>query len=138
MTHITLVKPEWLEIISCCSPKIQMDLIRAIVAWQADGTMPDFRGVKKALFLMLVHDLAKENVAPVAETDSPTEEAEDAEDADDPEQTPPAPEQAPETTADADAPMETAPAPTTPPTANTTGLRRHGGKSSFYPYHRLY
>ena len=52
-----IIKPEWLEIISCCSAKVQNDLIRAIVAWQADATVPDFRGAKKAIFLIMVRDL---------------------------------------------------------------------------------
>ncbi len=57
MTTQPIVKPEWLEIISCCSAKVQNDLIRAIVAWQADATVPDFRGAKKAIFLIMVRDL---------------------------------------------------------------------------------
>ena len=57
MTNNALLKPEWLEIIACCSAKVQMDLIRAIVAWQTDGTIPEFRGTKKAIFLIMVRDL---------------------------------------------------------------------------------
>lgn len=57
MTTQPVIKPEWLETIDCCSAKVQMDLIRAIVAWQTDGTVPDFRGTKKAIFLLMVRDL---------------------------------------------------------------------------------
>ena len=57
MTHTPQIKPEWLEIIECCSAKVQIDLIRAIVAWQTDGTIPEFRGAKKAIFLIMVRDL---------------------------------------------------------------------------------
>ncbi len=137
MANIALVKPEWLEIINCCSPKVQMDLVRAIVAWQADGTMPDFRGVKKALFLMLVHDIAEKDIDP---NEKPEEET--AEEADAPGQTSSEPkqpseeEQASEATVEADAHKRMPPA--TPPTENATAPRRHGGRSSFYPYRRLY
>ncbi len=57
MTNTPQIKPEWLEIIECCSAKVQIDLIRAIVAWQTDGTLPAFRGTKKAIFLIMVRDL---------------------------------------------------------------------------------
>ena len=64
------IKTEWLEIISCCSPKVQMDLIRAIVAWQTDGTVPEFRGTKKAIFLIMVRDLDPEAAALLAATNT--------------------------------------------------------------------
>lgn len=66
MTTQPIVKPEWLEIISCCSAKVQNDLIRAIVAWQAEGAIPEFRGAKKAIFLIMVRDLDPETAARIA------------------------------------------------------------------------
>jgi len=143
MAHIALVKPEWLEIISCCSPKVQMDLIRAIVAWQTDGTMPDFRGVKKALFLMLVRDLAEKSTVPVDEIDAPeassvtAQESADADiDVDAAENEDYAPEKAIPTPPEETTTEKSVPSPT--PTDSTTVPRRHGGRSSFSPYRRLY
>ena len=49
MTTQPVIKPEWLEIIDCCSVKVQMDLIRAIVAWQTEGAIPEFRGDRKSV-----------------------------------------------------------------------------------------
>ena len=66
MTNTPQIKPEWLEIIECCSAKVQIDLIRAIVAWQTDGTIPEFRGTKKAIFLIMVRDLDPTAVALIA------------------------------------------------------------------------
>ena len=63
MTTQPVIKPEWLEMIECCSAKVQMDLIRAIVAWQTEGIIPEFRGTKKAIFLIMVRDLDPEAAA---------------------------------------------------------------------------
>ncbi|MCM1317215.1 MAG: hypothetical protein NC241_03445 [Bacteroides sp.] len=69
-----VIKPEWLETIDCCSAKVQMDLIRAIVAWQTDGTVPDFRGAKKAIFLLMVRDLDPTAAAHLAAIKPPKRE----------------------------------------------------------------
>ena len=66
MTTQATIKPEWLEMIDCCSPKVQMDLIRAIVAWQTEGSIPEFRGAKKAIFLIMVRDLDPEAATLIA------------------------------------------------------------------------
>ena len=66
MTTQPVIKPEWLEMIECCSAKVQMDLIRAIVAWQTEGIIPEFRGTKKAIFLIMVRDLDPEAAALIA------------------------------------------------------------------------
>ncbi len=66
MTTQATIKPEWLEMIDCCSPKVQMDLIRAIVAWQTEGVIPEFRGAKKAIFLIMVRDLDPEAAVLIA------------------------------------------------------------------------
>ena len=71
MTTQPVIKPEWLEMIDCCSPKVQMDLIRAIVAWQTEGTIPEFRGTKKAIFLVMVRDIDPEAAALIAATAKP-------------------------------------------------------------------
>lgn len=74
MTTQPIIKPEWLETIDCCSAKVQMDLIRAIVAWQTDGTVPDFRGAKKAIFLLMVRDLDPAAAAHLAAIKPPKRE----------------------------------------------------------------
>ncbi len=74
MTTQPVIKPEWLETIDCCSAKVQMDLIRAIVAWQTDGTVPDFRGTKKAIFLLMVRDLDPTAAAHLAAIKPPKRE----------------------------------------------------------------
>ena len=66
MTTQPVIKPEWLEMIECCSAKVQMDLIRAIVAWQTEGSIPEFRGAKKAIFLIMVRDIDPEAAALIA------------------------------------------------------------------------
>ena len=66
MTTQPVIKPEWLEMIDCCSAKVQMDLIRAIVAWQTEGVIPEFRGAKKAIFLIMVRDLDPEAAVLIA------------------------------------------------------------------------
>ena len=117
------IKPEWLEIIACCCAKVQMDLIRAIVAWQTDGTVPDFRGTKKALFIMMVHDLT--GATTVAEPES-AEKSQDE-----------APQQI-----DADADPEEAhqeqPEPASKPASVTPARRKKDPSRNFFPYSPLY
>lgn len=56
MSKTPILKPHWLDIISCCGAKTQLSIIYAIVKYQADGTIPDFKGIKLALFLALARD----------------------------------------------------------------------------------
>jgi len=56
MSKTPILKPHWLDIISCCGAKTQLSIISAIVKYQADGTIPDFKGIKLALFLALARD----------------------------------------------------------------------------------
>lgn len=53
---------EWLDVISCCGTKTQLSIISAVVRYQADGTVPDFKGIKLALFRALARYI--DNVAP--------------------------------------------------------------------------
>ncbi len=73
-------RPEWLDALSACSAKVQMDIISAIVRWQSEGVMPDFKGMKMALFLFLKADLEKAQAdgQPEAEADTDTTEAKTA------------------------------------------------------------
>ncbi|GEM_PF-1858466 len=73
-------RPEWLDALSACSAKVQMDIISAIVRWQSEGIMPDFKGMKMALFLFLKADLEKAQAdgQPEAEADTNTTEAKTA------------------------------------------------------------
>ncbi len=125
MINNALIKPEWLEIIACCCAKVQMDLIRAIVAWQTDGTMPDFRGTKKALFLMMVRDLtgqtaAAEPVTAEASQEAETQQKEESET--------PATEESPQQQPD----HISTPAPATPV------RRKKDPRRNFFPYSPLY
>ena len=118
MINNAIIKPEWLEIIACCCPKVQMDLIRAIVTWQTDGTTPDFRGTKKALFLMMVHDLTGETAVAEPET-KPETEAETA-------------------TAQPDDQTETQQSEPVTKSTPVTASKRKKSQRDFFPYHPLY
>ena len=50
--------PHWLEVLDCCGVKTQLAVIKALVKYQAEGVMPDFKGTKLALFNFLVRDLS--------------------------------------------------------------------------------
>lgn len=121
MTNDAIIKPEWLEIIACCCPKVQMDLIRAIVTWQTEGTLPEFRGTKKALFLMMVHDLNGDTS--VAETETKTETRAE-----------------PDTPADTkpDTPIPSAETPHAETPITDQPPRRRNSQRNFFPYHPLY
>ncbi len=57
MKKTPIFQPQWLDIISCCGKKTQLSIISAIVKYQADGTLPDFKGIKLALFRALARDV---------------------------------------------------------------------------------
>ncbi len=118
------IKPEWLEIIACCCAKVQMDLIRAIVAWQTDGTMPDFRGTKKALFLMMVRDLSGQT----AEESATAEASQEAETQQKEESQAPATEESP----------QQQPEPASKPAPATPARRKKDPRRNFFPYSPLY
>ncbi len=136
MTNNATVKPEWLEIIACCCPKVQMDLIRAIVTWQTEGSVPDFRGTKKAIFLMMVHDLtgetavAEPDTAAAMETKTETDKETNAETDTEPDSKPVAESSAPRP-AEQSEKHEPQPAPSPAP-------RRKDSRRNFFPYHPLY
>lgn len=140
MTNNATVKPEWLEIIACCCPKVQMDLIRAIVTWQTEGSVPDFRGTKKALFLMMVHDLtgetsvAEPDTAAVMETKTETDKETDTEtntETDTEPDSKPVEESSAPRPAEQSEKHEPQPAPSPAP-------RRKDSRRNFFPYHPLY
>ncbi len=124
MTTQPVIKPEWLEMIDCCSAKVQMDLIRAIVAWQTDGTMPDFRGTKKALFLMMVRDLTGQT----AEESATAEVSQEAETQQKEESQAPATEESP----------QQQPEPASKPAPATPVRRKKDPRRNFFPYSPLY
>lgn len=124
MTTQPVIKPEWLEMIECCSAKVQMDLIRAIVAWQTDGTMPDFRGTKKALFLMMVRDLSGQT----AEESATAEASQEAETQQKEESQAPATEESP----------QQQPEPASKPAPATPARRKKDPRRNFFPYSPLY
>ncbi len=136
MTNNATVKPEWLEIIACCCPKVQMDLIRAIVTWQTEGSVPDFRGTKKAIFLMMVHDLtgetavAEPDTAAAMETKTETDNETDTETNTEPDSKPVAESSAPRPAEQSET-HEPQPAPSPAP-------RRKDSRRNFFPYHPLY
>ena len=72
MKDTVVFRPEWLDALGACSAKVQMDIISAIVRWQSEGVMPDFKGMKMALFLFLKADLEK------AQAEGQTDAAADA------------------------------------------------------------
>ena len=119
------IKPEWLEIIACCCAKVQMALIRAIVAWQTDGTMPDFRGTKKALFLMMVRDLSGQTAASESATAEASQEPETQQKE---ESQAPATEESP----------QQQPEPASKPAPATPARRKKDPRRNFFPYSPLY
>ena len=136
MTNNATVKPEWLEIIACCCPKVQMDLTCAIVTWQTEGSVPDFRGTKKALFLMMVHDLtgetavAEPDTAAAMETKTETDKETNTETDTEPDSKPVVESSAPRP-AEQSEKHEPQPAPSPAP-------RRKDSRRNFFPYHPLY
>lgn len=68
MKDTVCFRPEWLDALGACSAKVQMDIISAIVRWQSEGIMPDFKGMKMALFLFLKADLEKAQAESETET----------------------------------------------------------------------
>lgn len=104
--------------------KVQMDLIRAIVAWQTDGTMPDFRGTKKALFLMMVRDLTGQT----AEESATAEVSQEAETQQKEESQAPATEESP----------QQQPEPASKPAPATPVRRKKDPRRNFFPYSPLY
>lgn len=127
MTTQPVIKPEWLETIECCSAKVQMDLIRAIVTWQTDGTVPEFRSTKMAIFLLMVRDLDPKAAALIAAASakpSKTKTAQDEHEAEAQQEEQPA-----------DAPSEHMPEPDTSP---ETPHKRKDPRRYFFPNGPLY
>ena len=58
MENKPVILPHWLEVLDCCGVKTQLAVIKALVKYQAEGVMPDFKGTKLALFNFLVRDLS--------------------------------------------------------------------------------
>ncbi len=58
MENKPVILPHWLEVLECCGVKTQLAVIKALVKYQAEGVMPDFKGTKLALFNFLVRDLS--------------------------------------------------------------------------------
>lgn len=57
MENKPVILPHWLEVLDCCGVKTQLSVIKALVKYQSEGVMPDFKGTKLALFNFLVRDL---------------------------------------------------------------------------------
>ena len=139
MTNTPQIKPEWLEIIECCSAKVQIDLIRAIVAWQTDGTIPAFRGTKKAIFLIMVRDLDPTAAALIAAATAKREkpalstEATNTTETTEPAEATEAAETAESAVAQPDPAPESTPAPKPAATRKRKDPRRN-----FFPYSPLY
>ena len=71
MENFARFNKQWLEILSPCGAKVQMEIIAAIVRFQTEGILPDFKGMKLALFRVLVRDLESESASaeqPAAES----------------------------------------------------------------------
>ncbi len=58
MENKPVILPHWLEVLDCCGVKTQLAVIKALVKYQAEGVMPDFKGAKLALFNFLIRDLS--------------------------------------------------------------------------------
>lgn len=131
MTTQPVIKPEWLETIECCSAKVQMDLIRAIVTWQTDGTVPEFRSTKMAIFLLMVRDLdpkAAAFIAAASAKPSKTRTVQDGHEAEAQQEQQPA-----------DAPSEDKPEPdSSTETAPATPHKRKDPRRYFFPNGPLY
>ena len=118
---------------------MQIDLIRAIVAWQTDGTIPAFRGTKKAIFLIMVRDLDPTAAALIAAATAKREkpalstEATKTTETTEPAEATEAAETAESAVAQPDPAPESTPAPKPAATRKRKDPRRN-----FFPYSPLY